>query len=135
MAERNAFLALSIAFATALVMPLAQAAFAGDSVCGEQQKCACRGGLMLCCPDDYCPKPLPCVPWARCCCPDDYCCKPYPYLFSPALSCCGDDYCCKPFPHLCWPRLPVHYSCGPPARDECAAPKQVTDYFDGSGKK
>jgi hypothetical protein len=31
------------------------------------------------CHDDYCPKPLPCVPlcWPKSCC-DDYCAKPLP---------------------------------------------------------
>lgn len=76
-----------------IVAATARATLAGDGC--QRCRCAdpCRAGLMLCCPDDYCRKPMPCVP-----CP------------SPCCSC--DDYCRKPMPCVCYPALPVNYSCG-----------------------
>ena len=57
------------------------------------------------CPDDYCPKPLPCAtPW-RYCGPDDYCPKPLPCA-TPWRYCAPDDYCPKPPPPLPAPCLP-----------------------------
>lgn len=91
--------------------------------------CECRTGLMLCCPDDYCTKLLPCpIHPGPCRCPDCYCRKPAPCLVSPGRFCC-DDYCPKPVPCLCWPKLPVPYSCG-------AAPHRGgVPLHDGNGKK
>src|SRR5437016_5003745 len=66
------------------------------------------------CPDDYCPKPLPCPRPNRggCLC-DDYCPKPMP-----VISCfprgCVDDYCPKPFPCCLPPSLRPWYTCGSP---------------------
>ncbi len=97
--------------ATALFAQQAMAAC--DGPC---RKCArpCNGGLMLCCPDDYCRKPMPCVPCPPPnCCPDDYCRKPMPCVPCPPPNCCPDDYCRKPLPNFCWPPSPVKYSCGP----------------------
>jgi hypothetical protein len=67
--------------------------------------------LMLCCPDDYCPKSCPCVARPQGWCRDDYCRKLFPCLCPPA-GWCPDEYCRKPLPNLCWPPLPVHRSCG-----------------------
>jgi hypothetical protein len=53
------------------------------------------------CPDDYCPKPLPCVPCLKLGgVADDYCPKPWPCI--PCWRPCGvaDDYCTKPLPCL-----------------------------------
>jgi hypothetical protein len=69
--------------------------------------------LMLCCPDDYCPKPCPCMAHPQGWCPNDYCRKPFPCLSSPT-GWCGDDYCRKPLPSLCWPPLRTNISCGRP---------------------
>jgi hypothetical protein len=65
-------------------------------------------GTMLCCPADYCRKPLPCVVRTGACCPDDYCRKPLPCKLPVGPFCC-DDYCAKPLPVLCWPCLPLNY--------------------------
>ena len=92
---------------------LIESALAGEGGRSPAVDPPCCGGLMLCCPDDYCPKPLPCVPSPLLsCCPSDYCLKPLPWLRAPTLSCCGGDYCPKPLPGLCWLRSPVSYSCG-----------------------
>ncbi len=57
--------------------------------------------LSLCCPDDYCAKPRPCLPPGYCprgC--DDYHGKPPPCL-PPGFCPKGcDDYCAKPRPCL-----------------------------------
>jgi hypothetical protein len=66
-----------------------------------------------CCPDDYCRKPLPCVPVVRCGGPDDYCRKPLPCV--PVVRCGGpDDYCRKPLPCLLCPPWSPYLQCGPP---------------------
>lgn len=63
--------------------------------------CPWRLPLSLCCPDDYCRKPPPCLSPEFCpkgC--DDYCRKPPPCL-SPEFCPRGcDDYCRKPPPCL-----------------------------------
>ena len=65
-----------------------------------------------CCPDDYCLKPLPCVPVVRCGGPDDYCKKPLPCV--PVLRCGGpDDYCKKPMPCLLCPPVSPYLQCAP----------------------
>src|SRR3990172_4664755 len=49
------------------------------------------------CPDDYCPKPLPCVPCAplgKC---DCYCPKPLPCPPCPLRYCAPNDYRPKPY--------------------------------------
>ena len=65
-----------------------------------------------CCPDDYCRKPLPCVPPNAKGCVDDYCGKPLPCV-PPNRQGCVDDYCRKSCPiflgRLCEP----WYHCGP----------------------
>ena len=110
---RIALKLLTPAVAIIMAAVLAHAAMAGCD--GQCKKCTspCRTALMLCCPDDYCRKPMPCVPCPPpSCCPDDYCRKPMPCVPCPPPSCCPDDYCRKPMPCLCWPPLPVKYSCG-----------------------
>jgi hypothetical protein len=101
--------------AAVIAVVVAQAALACDAC--RSRKCASpcsRGGLMLCCPDDYCPKPLPCLPCPqRSCCPDNYCRKPLPCVPCPKTCWRPDDYCRKPMPRLCWLPPPVKYSCGP----------------------
>jgi len=109
------------------------AVFAIDGVCIPARGSACDRSLMLCCPDDYCSKRLPCVPCARmtCCCGDN-CGKPFPRIC--CVTCCGpDDYCPKPLPCLCWPALPAPLSCG---GRTCTQESTNTShaYFDGSGK-
>jgi hypothetical protein len=65
------------------------------------------------CPDDYCAKPLPCVPPNAKGCVDDYCRKPLPCV-PPNAKGCVDDYCPRTCPlflgRLCEP----WYTCGPP---------------------
>jgi hypothetical protein len=68
----------------------------------------------LCCPNDYCPKPMPGAPCSVCCGgPNDYCAKPLPCV-SP--YCCFDcnDYCGKPPPAISPCYTPPGSSCGPP---------------------
>jgi hypothetical protein len=67
--------------------------------------------LMLCCPDNYCRKPCPCVAHPQGWCPDDYRCKPLPCPCHP-IGWYPDDYCRKPMPSLCWPPLRANVSCG-----------------------
>ena len=68
-----------------------------------------------CCPDDYCRKPLPCVPCGplRWLC-DDYCRKSLPCVPCQCLGVCPDDYCRKPCPDLCRPLDRQFYRCPPP---------------------
>ena len=93
---------------------------AGWSSSMAADQCECRAGLMLCCPDDYCSKPLPCLVHPRTCCPDNYCAKPFPCLQSPECFCC-DNYCPKPLPCLCWRLSAAEYSCGGNSRATCGA--------------
>ena len=97
-----------------LVGLLSTLAAEADSPCADSSSAGkCCAGLMLCCPDNYCAKPLPCLtPPGPCRCRDNYCAKPLPCLRGPGPCCCNDTYCRKPLPCLCWPRLPVNYSCG-----------------------
>ena len=70
-----------------------------------------------CCPDTYCPKPLPvvaCLP--RSCSCDTYCPKPLPRVPCVALGCGGDTYCPKPLPRILCPVLGPWYTCGPADR-------------------
>jgi hypothetical protein len=73
-----------------------------------------------CCPDDYCPKPMPLVPCpVHCAGPDDYCYKPLPSTCP--VKCGGpDDYCRKPLPMPPSPCSPPWYTCGP--APTCAPP-------------
>jgi len=68
------------------------------------------------CPDDYRPKPCPCV--CRSCpcgCCDDYCAKPAPCVCPPLACGCCDDYCPKPAPCVRWPcAWPAWFKCPPP---------------------
>jgi hypothetical protein len=68
----------------------------------------------LCCPNDYCPKPMPCAPCPVCCCgPNDFCGKPLPCV-SPYCCCLCDDYCCKPAPYIYPCYTPPGLTCGKP---------------------
>jgi hypothetical protein len=103
----------TLAIAALVVVFAAQAALAGEGCLRCKGADPCRAGLMLCCPDDYCRKPMPCVPcpcntW----CPDDYCRKPMPCVPCLNTTWCADDYCRKPMPCVCYPASPVKYSCG-----------------------
>jgi hypothetical protein len=63
------------------------------------------------CPDDYCPKRLPCVPPNPVGCVDDYCRKPLPCV-SPNAKGCADDYCPKACPLFLGPLCEPWYKCG-----------------------
>jgi len=77
--------------------PLAQAI-------GDQRCCAQCAAQPCWCPDDYCPKPQPCVPCPNyCVCPDTYCPKPQPCVPCPNYCVYPDTYCPKPAPNLCIP--------------------------------
>jgi len=81
--------------------------------------CTRCAAVPCCCVDDYCRKPLPCIPGcATSTCCDDYCRKPLPCLPSFCLPWCPDDYCRKPLPHFCWPVHRQFYRCPP---DDCQA--------------
>jgi hypothetical protein len=71
----------------------------------QQRKCWC--------PDDYCPKPLPCVRPGPCGCVDDYCFKKLPWV-PPNAKGCADDYCPKTCPILLGSNCEPWYTCGPP---------------------
>lgn len=73
--------------------------------CGNFWNCA-----KDCCPDNYCPKPVPCVKSPLCFQCDTYCPKPLPCVQSPNCFEC-DRYCRKPFPIICCPCEPG--VCGP----------------------
>jgi hypothetical protein len=66
-------------------------------LCGEWRERHCW------CPDDYCPKTLPCVPPVPKGCVDDYCPKTLPCV-PPVAKGCVDDYCPKTCPIVlkCW---------------------------------
>jgi hypothetical protein len=103
-----------LGLALVIVVLGARLAFAGGAC--PCRRCACPatvGATTLCCPDDYCRKPMPCVPCPPCgsCC-NDYCRKPMPCVPCPQGCWCPDDYCRKPMPCLCWPPSPVKYTCG-----------------------
>ena len=89
------------------VLTLADYAGAGDSwfrCLQRERQCTGCAATPCCCPDDYCRKPLPClpcVPLQGCC--NDYCPKPPPCVGGLCLPCCGDDYCRKPLPQFCCP--------------------------------
>jgi hypothetical protein len=103
-----------LGLAALIAIVAGQTVFAGDTC--QNRKCVSpcsRSGLMLCCPDDYCRKPMPCVPCPRGCCPDTYCPKPIPSVPCPNACWYPDDYCRKPIPCLSWPPSPIRYSCGP----------------------
>ena len=102
---------------------LAQAASAAG-ICGLLEYKAGCSYPTICCPDDYCCKPQPCMACTCCCCPDDYCCKPMPSCFPWICGHCPDNYCCKPFPRFCWPLTPVHYSCGTSNCRKCMSLQQ-----------
>ena len=89
------------------------------TIAGGQCSSCCA--TPCCCPNDYCRKPMPCVP----CpvprgCADTYCRKPMPCVPCPAPCGCGETYCPKPFPDLCRPRDWQFYRCPPP---ECCGKK------------
>jgi hypothetical protein len=65
----------------------------------------------LCCPNDYCPKPIPCISPFCCCGPDDYCTKPLPCVRPFCCSQC-DDYCAKPCPTISQCYTPPGSTCG-----------------------
>jgi hypothetical protein len=64
------------------------------------------------CPDNYCPKPQPCVPCAPLGCCNDYCPKPLPCLPCPLCYCAPNDYCPKPYCLNLSPCWPAWYTCG-----------------------
>jgi hypothetical protein len=70
------------------------------------------------CPDDYCRKPLPCVPPNSRGCVDDYCRKTLPVVPCNARG-CTDDYCPKTCPLFLGSLCEPWYSCGPP--QDCGA--------------
>jgi hypothetical protein len=65
------------------------------------------------CPDDYCPKTLPCVPPNAKGCVDDYCQKALPCV-PPNAKGCVDDYCPKKCPLFLGGLCEPWYTCGPP---------------------
>ena len=71
----------------------------------------CHGPHCPTCPDDYCPKRLPCVCPEKCHGANDYCPKPLPAV-CPVKCFLKNDYCpkdsCIPIP-CCWP---AWYTCG-----------------------
>jgi hypothetical protein len=73
------------------------------------------------CPDDYCPKKLPCVPCTPRGCVDDYCPKKLPCVPCNPRG-CVDDYCPKTCPIWLGPLCQPWYTCGPP--EPCGAPCQ-----------
>ena len=94
---------------------LAAAAESGPiSTCCEARSCCT-------CPDNYCPKPLPCVPCAPLGQCDCYCPKPMPCT-SPLRYCGPNDYCPKPCCLYLPPCWPAWYSCGALECDPAAAP-------------
>lgn len=64
-----------------------------------------------CCPDDYSPKPVPCVRPVSACCLDTFCRKPCLVLPCRTNACCPDDYCPKPFPETCRTPYNPWYKC------------------------
>lgn len=64
------------------------------------------------CPDDYCPKSLPCVPCNLKGCVDDYCPKSLPCAACNAKG-CVDDYWPKTCPIFLWKPCSSCLSCGP----------------------
>ena len=74
-----------------------------------------------CCPDNYCKKPMPCIPCPNWCgTPDNYCKKPMPCVPCPNWCGCPDNYCKKPCPNFCLTRIWQFYRC-PPCDGELAA--------------
>jgi hypothetical protein len=65
------------------------------------------------CPDDYCPKPLPCVIPTATGFVDDYCPKTLPCVPSTPKG-CVDDYCPKTCPIILESNCQPWYICGPP---------------------
>lgn len=81
---------------------------------GESARHANCCAPMPCCPDNYCKKPMPCIPCPKWCgSPDDYCKKPMPCIPCPNWCGCPDNYCKKPMPNLCLPRNWQFYRCPP----------------------
>lgn len=80
----------------------------GTALAKERAPGCCPALPHFCCPDDYQPKPWPCLPRPTTCgyC-DDYCRKPLPGLPCPNGCYCPDNYCAKPFPSA---------PCCPPSR-------------------
>ena len=84
---------------------------------GRELRCTRCASIPCCCCDDYCRKPLPCVPcltFAPSC--NAYCRKPEPCLPCYCPGWCPDTYCPKPLPKFCWPVLNEFYRC-PPGKD------------------
>jgi len=105
----------------ALLCPAERSA-AGD-LCpgslGRELECTRCAAVACRCPDNYCPKPCPCIPCpALPASPDCYCPKPPPCPPCLCLSWCPDNYCPKPCPQFCWPVNRQFYRCGP---DDCEA--------------
>ena len=84
----------------------------GPACGGESVAPTCEARSCCVCPDDYCPKPLPCVPCAprgKC---DNYCRKPLPCAPCVGGYCGPDDYCPKPCNFYLPPCWPAWYTCG-----------------------
>ncbi len=69
------------------------------------------------CCDDYCGKPLPCVPAVRCCECDNYCAESAPCVKRICKFVC-DDYCCKCPPVIRCPDT-THLKCVPTSNTCC----------------
>jgi hypothetical protein len=104
----------TVGVAAVIMLAAAEWALAGDC-CSSRPWCYCRPP-MLCHPDDYCPKPMPCAPCpqTKWCC-DDYCAKPMPCVSCLCTKWCPDDYCAKPMPCVCWPSLSKKHCVASPA--------------------
>jgi hypothetical protein len=121
--------------ATLFLVAIAALSFGGSLSAGEpcakslgqELKCMrCMSMPCRCC-DDYCRKPMPCIPCVRLgTCPDNYCRKPMPCVTCPARSCCPNNYCRKPLPNLCWPVDHGTYRCPPPERGNLTAAPGTT---------
>jgi hypothetical protein len=94
---RDSFTGLCLAATVVLCFGVA---FAEPSQAGEPAKAAPLPCIRcLVCPDDYHPKPWPCLPPSVCCgCCDDYDCKPLPLIPCPVTGCDCEAYCPKPLP-------------------------------------
>lgn len=98
---------LAISFTLACISCLSRStAWAEDGKPAFPRVAPLLGSQPFCCacPDDYCRKPMPCLPgFCHCGSCDNYCRKPMPCLpcFQECWTC--DDYCRKPMPSLCWP--------------------------------
>lgn len=94
-------------------------AIAPATTLAEETGAGCRAQY-FCCPDDYRPKPWPCLPPPVTCghC-DNYCGKPLPWLPCPACGCGPDMYCDKSFPCAPYYQPSRWLKCPLPATCDC----------------